>query len=71
MFSLTEDSAIRNIVYALLLELIFLGFSGVFIGLGISEISKGKPKFENGILALFGISIGLISLYVTFIFIKS
>lgn len=71
MFGLTEESFIRNIVYASLLELIFLGFAGVFVGLGISEIKKGKPLLENGIIVLFGITIALISLYVTFIFIHS
>lgn len=70
MFSVAQGSEVRNIVYALLLELIFLCFSSVFIGLGLSELKKGKAKFENGILALFGIAIGLISLYVTFIFIQ-
>lgn len=71
MFGLQSDSSINSIIYAIALEIIFLCFATVFVGLGSSEIKKGKDPIQNGILIGFGVAIAVISFYVTYIFIQS
>lgn len=70
MYGLHSESSVHDIVYALILEVVFLGFATVFVGLGMSEIKKGKEFFKNTILILFGACLAGISIYVTYLFIQ-
>lgn len=70
MVGLHGEFGYGNIAYAIILELVFLSFSLVFVGLGVSEIRKGKSWLKNMILILFGGVLAAVSFYVTYIFIQ-
>jgi len=65
MYGLHPEMGTRGILFALILELSFLGFCAVFIGLGISEIRKGKPFFPNALMVCLGFFIAAVSVYAT------
>lgn len=69
MFGLQADLSYKDVMYALCLEAVFLATAIVFVGLGLSEIRKGKPRVPNVVLIGFGAVLTVVSLYVTYIFI--
>ena len=65
MYGAQTELGTKGIIFSLILELTFLGFCIVFIGLGISEIRKGKPRLPNVLLVCLGFVLAGISAYVT------
>ena len=69
MLGISADLNYKDVLYAIFLESIFLGIAVVFMGLGWSEIRKGKPRLQNGIMIAFGWVLIAVSAYVTYVFI--
>jgi hypothetical protein len=65
MHGIARDVGAKDILFALTLELVFLGFCAVFIGLGLSELKKKKDPLRNYLLIGLGVSLAAVSLYVT------
>ncbi len=65
MHGIARDVGVKDIFFALTLELVFLGFCAVFIGLGLSELKKRKEKARNYLLIALGASLAVVSLFVT------
>ena len=65
MHGLHNEIGARYVVFALILEVLFLAFCTLFIGLGVSEIRKRKPFLPNVGLIGLGVSLAGLSLYVT------
>ena len=65
MYGLHPAMGTKGVIFALILEVCFLGFCIVFIGLGTSEIRKGKPFFSNALLICLGFFLAAVSVYVT------
>jgi hypothetical protein len=65
MHGLHREVGLRDILFALTLELVFLSACTVFIGLGLSELKKRKERVRNYALIGLGVSLAGVSLYVT------
>jgi hypothetical protein len=65
MQGIAREVGLKDIFFALTLELVFLGFCTVFIGMGLSELRKKKEKIRNYLLILLGILLAGVSVYVT------
>ncbi|HLG20507.1 MAG TPA: hypothetical protein VI895_11925 [Bdellovibrionota bacterium] len=65
MHGLHHDIGFRYVVFSLILEVIFLGFCTLFVGLGVSELKKHKPFLPNAGLIGLGFCLAGLSLYVT------
>lgn len=63
-------AGLKEIFFALTLEVVFLGFCAVFIGLGWSELKRGKEKARNWALIFLGFALAAVSVYVTKILIQ-
>lgn len=65
MYGLHSELGIKGTIFALVLELLFLGICVVFIGYGVSELKKHKAPVKNLILIILGFSLAGLSVYVT------
>lgn len=70
MHGLHPELGVKGIIFALLLEVVFLGLCSVFIGLGMSEMRKRKKYLQNSLLILLGVSLAGVSLFMTKLFIE-
>ena len=70
MHGLHQVMGLKDIFFALTLEVIFLGICTVFVGLGLSEIKKGKDRAKNYVLIALGVSLALVSIYATTLLIE-
>lgn len=65
MYGLHPEMGVKGIIFAVILELLFLAFCLVFVGLGLSEMKKRKRMGKNFMLVVLGFSLAALSLYVT------
>ncbi len=65
MHGLHPEMGFKGVIFALVLEVIFLGICVVFVGLGVSEIKKRGQYEKNIPLILLGICLAGLSFYVT------
>jgi hypothetical protein len=70
MQGLHQALGIKDIVYALTLEIVFLAACTVFVGLGWSELKKGKDPARCWSVIGMGGFLALVSLYVTQLLIR-
>ncbi|MFH1262677.1 MAG: hypothetical protein V1495_04435 [Pseudomonadota bacterium] len=70
MQGLHQALGVKDVIYALTLEIVFLGACAVFIGLGWSELKKGKDRTRCWFLIGMGGMLALVSLYVTRLLIR-
>ncbi len=54
---------IKGIVFAVVLELLFLSICMVLVGYGLSELKKGKPARKNTPIVVLGFVLAALSLY--------
>ncbi|MCB0327689.1 MAG: hypothetical protein KDD52_08740 [Bdellovibrionales bacterium] len=63
-------SPLQNMIMTLILELVFLGICGVFIGQGIAELKKKKQPLKNLLLVFMGITMVGVSFIATSILLE-
>jgi hypothetical protein len=59
-----------TVVFALVLELLFLAFCAILVGAGLSEIKKRKNYAQNATLVFFGVALAVASLYMAMLFLQ-
>jgi hypothetical protein len=70
MYGMHEAMAFKNAVFALVLEVLFLGICTVLVGCGLSELRKGHSRRLNIPLVILGFVLAGASLYMTTLLVK-
>ncbi len=70
MHALHPEMGIKGIIFAIVLELLFLGICTVLIGYGWAEIKKKKNVAHGFILMAFGSALGALSFWMAKLFIE-
>ncbi len=70
MYDIPSDIGTKWIVFSIILELIFLCSCVVFIGLGVTELKKGKSKPRNLALIAIGVALAMVSVVATILLIE-
>jgi len=63
MRSVHSEMGPKDVVFAIALEFLFLCLCAILIGLGLSELRKGKNRPKNLALVIFGFILAAGSLY--------
>jgi hypothetical protein len=70
MHGIHREMGLKDMLFALTLEVVFLAICTVFIGLGWTELRKKKDKMRSYALIGLGIFLACVSFYVTFLLIQ-
>lgn len=71
MHGLHPELGFKGVIFAAILELLFIGFCTVLLGHGLTELKKKKDVFQNTTLVGLSFALATGSLYMLKLFVEN